>query len=95
MDFETFYGNINGIQCINYKCTLKLSMIRDALTSDGSSGKPVSFIEYQIVFGTNPDIPQEFMKIQATGYANGFLRTRTLELPQITTNNALDFAVLQ
>lgn len=93
MQFDSFYNAIAGTNCTNYKCTLKLSMIRDVLTNDGA-GKPVSFIEYKIT-GFNVSIPQEFMKIQATGYANGFLRTRTLELPQITTNNALDFAVLQ
>lgn len=92
MQFGNFYNAI-GTNCTNYKCTLKLSMIRDILTNDGV-GKPVSFIEYKIT-GFNNSIPQEYMKIQANGYANGFLRTRILELPQITTNNALDFAVLQ
>ncbi len=95
MSFSSFYSSISGTNCVNYKCTLKLSMLRDILTNDISTGRPISFIEYKIIFGTNPSIPQEFMKIKATGYANGFLRTRTLELPQMTTNQALDFAVFQ
>ncbi len=35
------------------------------------------------------------MKVQAQGYSYGFMRTKTIQLPQITTSNALDFAVLQ
>jgi hypothetical protein len=35
------------------------------------------------------------MNLSAEGYAYGFLRKRELQFPQITTNTALDFAVLQ
>ena len=68
-------------------------MIRPITTLDG---RRVPFLEYKIaIVGTSPAIPEQFMKIDAKGYAYGFMRTRTLELPQITTSNALDFAVLQ
>jgi hypothetical protein len=35
------------------------------------------------------------MNLHAEGYSYGFLRARDLKFPQITTNTALDFAVLQ
>lgn len=35
------------------------------------------------------------MTLDATAYAYGFQRTRTIRIPQVTTNTALDFAVLQ
>lgn len=35
------------------------------------------------------------MIIDASGRVNGYTRTRRILIPQITTNTALDFAVLQ
>lgn len=35
------------------------------------------------------------MTLHADGFAYGFMRSRTVRVPQITTNTALDFAVLQ
>lgn len=96
--FGTFYDNylgINGSICSGYHCVLKLSMIRELAVNNLASGEnTLSFLEYKIDFDTT-SIPQEYMKIQATGYANGFLRKRILELPQLTTDGALEFAVLQ
>ena len=92
MQFWAFYTNYGSV-CGNYKCTLKLSMIRPITTADN---RKIPFLEYKIaITGLSPAIPQQFMRIEAKGYAYGFMRTRTLELPQITTSNALDFAVLQ
>ena len=67
-------------------------MIRPITTADN---RKIPFLEYKIVITGGSTIPQQFMRIEAKGYAYGFMRTRTLELPQITTSNALDFAVLQ
>ena len=54
----------------------------------------MSFLEYKISnLGTV--IPSQYMTIHAEGYAYGFLRSRDIQFPQITTNTALDFAVLQ
>jgi len=97
VSFDSFYNWhlwLNGNDCSNYKCTLKLSMIQPIKLINGSS---LPFIEYKIHFNwaLAPMIPQKFMKIHAEWYAYGFMRSKTLELPQITTNNALDFAVLQ
>ena len=91
MQFWAFYTNYGSV-CGNYKCTLKLSMIRPITTADN---RKIPFLEYKIVITGGSTIPQQFMRIEAKGYAYGFMRTRTLELPQITTSNALDFAVLQ
>lgn len=94
MSYRNFYGAY-GSACGNYKCTLKLSMLRPVSTDDNPNVK-IPFLEYKIRLPiTSPPLPQKFMKIEARGYAYGFMRSRTIELPQITTNNALDFAVLQ
>ncbi|MFZ2255750.1 MAG: hypothetical protein WAW59_02590 [Patescibacteria group bacterium] len=51
------------------------------------------FLEYKITF--NIPVPSQFMTLEATAYSYGFQRTKTVRIPQITTNTALDFAVLQ
>ncbi len=99
MNFKSFYDNPpylwNGTawgNCSGFKCTLKLSLIRNVPTTDGRN---MSFLEYQInSFGPIP-IPYQYTDIHAEGYAYWFLRTRDIQFPQITTNTALDFAVLQ
>jgi hypothetical protein len=53
------------------------------------------FLEYKISFGASADIPNQYMIIDASGRVNGYTRTRRILIPQITTNTALDFAVLQ
>lgn len=94
--FDNFYESTpylgaDGIVCTGYKCTLKLSLIRNIPTTDGRS---MSFLEYRISwFWVN--IPSQYMDIHAKGYAFWFLRSREVQFPQITTNTALDFAVLQ
>ncbi len=95
MQVNTFYTDANylwtsGGNCVNYACTLKLSMIRPVLTTDSIS---LPFLEYRIVFDV--PVPSQFMTLEATAYAYGFQRTRTIRIPQVTTNTALDFAVLQ
>lgn len=94
--FRQFYTNdlwINGNDCAGYRCTLKLSMIRP-VTIMGNPNTIIPFLEYKIT-GFNKSVPQQYMHIQADGYAYGFMRSRTIELPQITTSNTLDFAVVQ
>lgn len=98
-DFWTFYNappylwaGGNGSDCTGFKCTLKLSLIRPVPTGD--AGRSMTFLEYKISgFPTN--LPSQYMDIHAEGYAYGFLRSRDIKFPQITTNTALDFAVLQ
>jgi hypothetical protein len=91
-DFATNvnYLGTNWANCVNYACTLKLSMIRPILTTDNVS---LPFLEYRINFWV--PVPSQFMTLDATAYAYGFQRTRTIRIPQVTTNTALDFAVLQ
>ena len=93
--FWNFYNNelwANGANCAWFKCTLKLSLIRQVPTTD--AWRKLSFIEYKIENFPN-SIPSQYMDIHAEWYAYGFLRSRDIKFPQITTNTALDFAVLQ
>ncbi len=89
----------NGSNCNPYNCTLKLSMIRPVRTSWAyprwlADWRSLPFLEYKINFnGVN--VPSQFMTLDASAYAYGFQRTRRIRIPQITTNTALDFAVLQ
>lgn len=94
-DFKPFYDagyvGIAWSDCTGFRCTLKLSLIRPVPLADGRS---VTFLEYKISGFLSP-IPSQYMDIHAEGYAYGFLRSRDIQFPQITTNTALDFAVLQ
>jgi hypothetical protein len=96
--FNTFYtSNLYlspislGNACTNYKCTLKLSLIRPVPTADN---RTMTFLEYKIS-GFTTSIPSQYMDLHAEWYSYGFLRSRDIQFPQITTNTALDFAVLQ
>jgi hypothetical protein len=95
--FDNFYGDAtsgvgsNGAKCTNYQCTLKLSMIRPFVTLGWQS---FSFLEYQIDFGSTR-IPSQYMIIDSSAYILGYLRSRQVRIPQITSNTATDFAVLQ
>ncbi len=92
--FWSFYTNTlwpGGDKCKNYKCTLKFSMIR-RIPLDLQ--KTLPFLEYKIEFAPTT-IPNRYMKIDSNAYVRGYLRSRHVEIPQITTNTALDFAVLQ
>lgn len=96
VQFDYFYGNVPYLgagwsSCTNYNCTLKLSLIRTIPTTDG---RMLPFLEYKIDFDTTT-LPSQYMTLQTDGYAHGFLRSRTVKVQQITTNTALDFAVLQ
>lgn len=97
LQFRDFYTDAGflwpaGTKCTNYQCTLKLSLIRTVPTTD--TGRSVSFLEYKIDFN-GVQIPSQYMNLSAEWYAYGFLRRRDFQFPQITTNTALDFAVLQ
>ncbi|MBX9809749.1 hypothetical protein K2X92_05155 [Candidatus Gracilibacteria bacterium] len=89
MAFTTFAGAY-GSNCGSFQCTLKLSMIRPFISSIGRS---YSFLEYQITFPMR--IPSQYMVIDSSAYINGYLRSRQVRIPQITTNTATDFAILQ
>lgn len=52
------------------------------------------YLEYKLV-DLNKEIPLQFMTLDATGYVGDYTRKRSVQIPQITTNAALDFAVLQ
>jgi hypothetical protein len=106
--FTDFYGWADylgtplGSKCTWYSCTLKLSLIRPIHTSDTypswiGDGRSLPFLEYRIEFTQFPNIriPSQYMILQSDAYAYGFMRSRTVRIPQITTSTALDFAVLQ
>lgn len=93
--FNYFYTDASGVwpnwvKCTWYQCTLKLSMIRPFVTD---LGKTYPFLEYKIDFPVS--IPSQYMVIDSSAYINGFLRSRQIRIPQITTNTATDFAILQ
>ncbi len=102
MIFDFFYSNsshlngtdpVNG-KCLSFWCTMKLSLLRPILLT---WGKSIPFLEYKIDFTAwfPAWIPDQFINLSTKGYSNGFLRTRTIQIPQITTNTALDFTILQ
>lgn len=98
---DNFYKNLNtlwsnGAECSDdYKCTLKLSML-EPITIDVNGKKVENFplLEYKITW-LNVPIPEQYMTLDASGYVGNYIRKRSVQIPQITTNTALDFAVLQ
>lgn len=108
LSVSDFYSNLSylwtsGAKCNPYNCTLKLSMIRSVMTSATPGGthdwRTLPFLEYRINFDVSGPssirVPSQFMTLDASAYAYGFQRTTRVRIPQITTNTALDFAVLQ
>jgi hypothetical protein len=93
---DEFLGNggaYGGTNCTWYNCTLKLSLIRPVPLDDNERILP--FLEYKITFPWWITVPSQYMTLKADAYAYGFFRSRTIRVPQITTNTALDFAILQ
>lgn len=94
--FKSFYVSplylgTNGANCFNFQCTLKLSLIQPILLTDW---RVITFLDYRIS-GFPSSIPSQYMDIHAEWFAYWFLRSKDVKFPQITTNTALDFAVLQ
>jgi hypothetical protein len=93
--FDAFYNNYWSNCGTNFQCTLKLSMIRPFVTT---WGKSYPFLEYKIDFSNvSPAIriPSQYMILDSSAFIRGYLRSRQVRIPQITTNTATDFAVLQ
>ena len=88
---NTNYLWVNGANCGWYACTLKLSLIRPIFLADW---RVLPFLEYRINFW-GVSVTSQYMTLESKAYAYRFLRSRTIKIPQITTNTALDFAVLQ
>ena len=88
---NSYLGN-NGVKCTNYQCTLKLSLLRPVQIN--TPDRTINFLEYKLT-GFGQSVPSQFMTLRAEGYQHGFLRSREVQIPQITTNTALDFAILQ
>ena len=74
-------------------CTLKLSVIGDLSISD-IHGTQIPYLEYQIDTNTQ-EIPTRFTHIQSFGRSFGFQKDVDVRIPQITTDQAFDFAVFQ
>lgn len=75
----------------NYLCTFKISMLNPIIADNWNI---IPFLEYKIEH-INWSVPLQFMELDSKWFAGKLIRQRKVELPQITTNTALDFAVLQ
>lgn len=85
--------NANKSECDNtYKCTLKISLIKDLETT---TGKKIPYLEYQITTTGNLTLPLQYATITSTGSQWPFSKTVTREVERFTTNEAFDFTVLQ
>jgi hypothetical protein len=99
---QAFQSNLDKLdntnKCANYACTLKLSMIRPVQTSTTipsgiANASTLPFLEYKITLPVA--VPLQFMTLESSAHSYGFMRSKVVRIPQITTNTALDFAVLQ
>ena len=75
----------------NYKCTLKISLIKDLETT---TGKRIPYLEYQIA-ANSLTLPLQYATLTSTGTQGPFSKTVTREVERFTTNEAFDFTVLQ
>jgi hypothetical protein len=89
--FTDFYASEWANCGATFQCTLKLSMISQFTTD---LWKSYPFLEYRITFDSSV-IPSQYMIIDSSAYVHWYLRSRQVRIPQITTNTATDFAVLQ
>lgn len=92
-DSFLFNFNITNNSCWdsdNYLCTFKISMINPVKINNWNI---IPFLEYKIEDINN--IPLQFMELDSKWFAGKLIRQRKVDIPQITTNTALDFAVLQ
>jgi hypothetical protein len=78
----------------NYKCILKISLIKDLETT---AGKKIPYLEYQITTSVwnALKIPLQYATLTSTGTQGPFSKTVTREVERFTTNEAFDFTVLQ
>ena len=84
--------NANQTDCTNnYKCTLKISLIKDLETT---TGKRIPYLEYQIT-ANSLALPLQYATLTSTGTQWLFSKTVTREVERFTTNEAFDFTVLQ
>lgn len=67
-------------------------MLRPVTAANGQS---FSFLEYTFRGNGVNKIPQQYMILNSSGYVGNYTRNRRVVLPQITTNTALDFTLLQ
>ncbi len=82
----------NKTSCGNsYKCTLKVSLIRDLETE---IGEKIPYLEYQIT-ANSLTLPLQYATLTSTGTQGPFSKTVTREVERFTTNEAFDFTVLQ
>lgn len=94
-DIQDFFDN----SCSNIRnvtdVVLKMTLI-DELSLDAWSGnkKYIPYLEYQINFAWVPQ-PWRYSQIETSGKSYGFRKNLDIKVPQISTNQAFDFAVFQ
>ncbi|MCP4523541.1 MAG: hypothetical protein GY828_04955 [Candidatus Gracilibacteria bacterium] len=81
---------------IESKPTLKLSVINELLLTDGRN---IPYLEYRIVFkqdaATEIEVPGRYSQISTSGKSYGYKKSMEFKIPQLSTNQAFDFAVFQ
>lgn len=91
-ELQDFYKN-SGVcnwKWVDSKWELKLSLI-DNLTL--ANDKIIPYLEYKIDFWV--DIPWRYSQIETAGKSYGYRKSIDIKVPQLSTNQAFDFAVFQ
>lgn len=86
---SNFYANNN---CLSSWCVLKLSVVNQLNTNNFEK---VPYLEYKIVFGTNPSVANYYAKISTSWKSTWYRKDLKLYIPQQTTIEAFDFTVFQ
>lgn len=79
--------------------TLKLSLLDDLEMVTAVWERRIPYLEYQILFkdSSNADVqvPGRYSQIDTAGKSYGYKKTMDIKVPQLSTNQAFDFAVFQ
>lgn len=74
-------------------CTLKIALLGNMNLSNVTS-TPIPYLEYKIDTKTQ-SIPTRFTDIFASGKSYGYRKDISVQIPQLTTDQAFDFTVFQ
>lgn len=90
--FQDFYDDNcpSSWSWITSKPILKLSIIDNL---ELTSGKKIPYLEYKINFGLA--VPGRYTQIDTAWKSYGYKKSMDIKVPQLSTNQAFDFAVFQ
>jgi hypothetical protein len=93
---QEFFSNISCVWWVVTRPVLKMSIVNSL---EDSASWIIPYLEYQISFknswSTPVDVPWRYSQIKTAWKSYGYKKTMDIKVPQLSTNQAFDFAVFQ